>query len=394
MFRDPLFRRTEFASFVGVPPYFATGMRMKSGLKTTAFFPVLEPYMAEVKLHNTYLKPDQITDPLEEYWALREVAGLWDVTGEEVVEIKGPHAAQLVDELVSRNLDNLQDGRCVFALMCYDYGGIVEDAVLVRFNAERFWWVGGPGWAEQWIYSKAMDKNVTVRSLLDSVHVASVQGPKSREILQRITQADLGGLKYFGAIETTLAGVPVTLTRTGFTAELGYDLYVNVEHGEEMFRAVWQTGQNDGMKLCGSRAMNIRRTEASILNFGQDFDWTHNPYELGFDRMVDLRKGFFYGKQALQDCAAKGITRRIVGLHVQADEALQHGALIMHDAQQVGRVSSALMSPALGKSIAITMLPIELTKIGTQVLVQSNDMNYSAAVVPMPFFDPQRKLAK
>ena len=394
MYRDQLFRRTAFTSFVGVPPYFKTGMRMKSGLKTTAFYPVLEPYMTEVKLHNTYLKPDQISDPVEEYWALREVAGLWDVTGEEVIEISGPGAEELVDKLVPRNMSKVKDGWCVFAIMCYEYGGIVEDAILVRFNSERFWWVGGPGWAEQWIFSKSVGTKVKIVSLLDEIHVASIQGPKSRTILQQVTDFDLDGLAYFGMVQAMVCGVPVTITRTGFTAELGYDLYVSVEDGEKMFRGLWKTGKPSGMKLCGSRALNIRRTEASILNFGQDFDWSHNPYEIGLGRMVDLNKSFFYGQEALKKMADDPIERCIVGLEVSADYAVEHGASVRYEKQTVGRISSALMSPALSKSIAISMVPPAITKLGTSVEIESQGALLDAKIVPMPFFDPERRLSK
>ncbi len=116
---------------------------------------------------------------------------LWDVTGEEVIEVAGEDALEVMNALVPRDLTRLQDGQCLYSVMCYDYGGIVEDAVLVRFNAKRFWWVGGPGSSEQWIYANALGRKVTVTSYLNEKHVASLQGPKSRELLQTVVPADL-----------------------------------------------------------------------------------------------------------------------------------------------------------------------------------------------------------
>ena len=394
MFREPVTRRFEFASHVGIPPYLHTGMRMKGGLKRTAFAPFLERYVSEYKLHNTYLKPDQFTDPLEEYWALRESAGLWDVTGEEPVEICGPEAAALVDELVPRDLRRLADGRCVFAVMCYDYGGIVEDAVLIRFNAERFWWVGGPGPSEQWIYGHAVGREVEVRSHLDRIHVASLQGPESRRILQSACAADLGRLPWFGMVETEVCKVPVVVSRTGFSAELGYDIYVAVERGQALFEGLWEAGRETGMRLCGSRALNMRRMEAGILNVGQDFDWTCNPYEIGLGWMVELGKPFFRGREALARIAAAGPARRIAGFEVDHDAAVAHGSPLSCADERVGVVSSALLSPALGTSIGIGLLRADCAAPGTELVIEDSGRPRAARVVEMPFLDPEKRLPR
>ena len=394
MFREPVTERFEFASHVGIPPYLDTGMRMKGGLKRTAFAPVFASHVREYKLHNTFLKPDQFTDPLEEYWTMREAAGLWDVTGEEPVEILGPEAAVLVEELVPRNLGHLMDGHCAFAVMCYDYGGIVEDAILIRFNAEKFWWVGGPGTSEQWIYGHAIGREVEVRSHLDRIHVASLQGPRSREILQSVCPADLGGLPWFGMTETEVCGAPVVVSRTGFSGELGYDIYVVLEHGARMFERLWEAGRGSGMRLCGSRALNMRRTEAGILNVGQDFDWTCNPYEIGLGWMVDLGKPFFHGRRALARVAAEGPARRIAGFEIDHDAAVAHGSPVRCAGERVGVVSSALLSPALGTSIGMGLLRTDCAEPATELVIEDPGGPRAARVVVMPFLDPERRLVR
>lgn len=391
---DPAIKRTEFAAYTYAPPYSRSKMRMKGGLKRTAFFPIISQFASEYRLHNTYLKPEQITDPLEEYWAMRHVAGLWDVTGEEAVEVSGPDALEVMNELVPRDLNKLGDQQCLYCVMCYDYGGIIEDAVLMRFNAEKFWWVGGPAAAEQWIYSKALGKQVEVHSYLDEKHVASIQGPKSREILQRVCEADLGQVPFYGMVETRVCDIPVVISRSGFTAELGYDIYVDVPQAEALFQGLWDTGKPDGIQLCGSRALGIRRIEASILNVGQDFDWTTTPYEINIGWMVDLNKPSFCGKEALAILKQQGPNRKLIGLRLDLDRAALQGDTILTNNEPVGQITSATWSPSLDASIAMGMVNVVCSTPGTTLTVETADRLIPAEVVPMPFFDPERKLAK
>jgi aminomethyltransferase len=391
---DPTTRRSEFASYVGVPPYQRGPTRFRKGLKHTAFYPVIGRVAREFKLHNSYLKPDQITDPLDEYWTMRKIAGLWDVTGEEVIEIAGPDALNLMNELIPRDLTRAKDGQCLYTVMCYNYGGIVEDGVLVRFGPEKIWWVGGPGHSEQWIYEHSLGRNVRVTSYLDDKHVASLQGPKSREILQGVTDADLSQLPHYYSMEARVCGIPTVISRTGFTAELGYDIYVDVLQAEQMFASLWERARQKGGKLCGSRALGLRRIEAAIVNFGQDFDWQHTPFNVGLGWMVNASKGFFHGREALVAPGAREPTQCLAGLRLDGEEPALTGDPVLIEGRQVGQVTSAAISPSLEVSIAIGMLDRSATKVGQPVTVRLGDRQAPARVVPMPFFDPERKLSK
>ncbi len=394
MRQDPIVERTELASYTPVPPYRRTFIRMKSGLKRTAFFPVIGRAAQEFKLHNTFLKPDRVTDTLEEYWACRRVAGLWDVTGEEAIEVTGPEALAVMNELVPRDLMKLPDGRCLYSVMCYDYGGIVEDGVLIRFCPEKLWWVGGPGFSEQWIYAHALGRKVSVRSLLNEVHVASLQGPQSRAILQPVCAADLTAVPFYGMVETRVCGIPVVVSRTGYTAELGYDIYVAVGDGEALFGGLWEAGRPHGVKLCGSRALNLRRVEASILNFGQDFDWTNTPYQIGLGWMVNLNKPFFRGKEALARVASGPPRRQLIGLRLEGGDPAFGGEAVCHGTTRVGEITSAAVSPTLEASIGIAMADSAVAATGTRLAVDFDGTPVAATVVAMPFFDPQRTLSK
>jgi aminomethyltransferase len=392
--RDSVIARTENPCLTEMAPYRPTVTRHRKGLRHTVFYPVIGVAAQEFKLHNGFFKPDRITDPVEEYWAMRRAAGLWDVTGEEVIEVAGSDALALMDELVPRDLSRLPDGHCYYTVMCYDYGGIVEDAVLVRFAANRFWWIGGPGSSEQWIYAHALGRDVTVTSYLNEKHVASLQGPKSRDLLQRVTDADLSRVPFYGMVETTVCGVPVVITRTGFTAELGFDIFVDVPLGRQMFEDLWNDVRRDGVQLCGSRALNLRRIEAGIINFGQDFDWQHTPQQVGLGWMVSRRKGAFRGREPLVAPNAFSPATRLAGLRLDDEAAAAGGDRVMIEGRVAGMITSASVSPTLNSSIAIAMLDSHAAAPGQSLTVLFDDRPVSATVVPMPFFDAERKLSK
>jgi aminomethyltransferase len=278
--------------------------------------------------------------------------------------------------------------------MCYDYGGIVEDAVLIRFSPEKIWWVGGPGHSEQWIYANSLGRRVTVTSYLDDKHVASLQGPKSREILQRVTDADLSRVPFYHSVEAKVCGVPTVISRTGFTAELGYDIYVDVPQAEQMFADLWEESRPDGVKLCGSRALGLRRIEAAIINFGQDFDWQHTPFNVGLGWMVNANKGFFHGREVLTNPAAREPEQHLAGLRLEGQEAAFIGDPVLVEGRPVGQVTSASISPSLEASIAIAMLDRRAAAVGQRVTVRLGEKPVAGEVVPMPFFDPERKLSK
>jgi aminomethyltransferase len=392
---DPRFARTAFASFTGVPPYAKTPIRSRSGLKRTAFFPTIGALAIDYKLHNTYLKPDFITDPLEEYHAMRKVAGLWDVTGEEIIEVSGRDAEALLDDLMPRDVRKMKDGQAYYSVLCYDHGGIVEDGILVRFDRTLFWWIGGPGSSEEWLYTNAQGRAVTLTSYNDRIHVASLQGPQSRAILQEVCDQDLSRVPFYGMFKGKVCGVPVTVTRTGYTAELGFDIYVDVERGAGMFADLWNAARKKGTALCGSKALGIRRIEAAILNFGQDFDWQHTPVEIGLGWMISETKAPYRAQKALMAAKANPPQTRLAGLRITSDEIPLIGDEVLASGKRVGSVTSATGSPSLGYPIAIALIEGEAhARLGTRLAVDLGGRTTEAEVVAMPFFDPERKLSK
>lgn len=392
--RDERFIRTEFASITGQPPYVSTPIRSRGGLKRTAFFPIVGEIAASFKLHNTYLKPDYFTDPVEEYWAIRRTAGLLDVTGEEVIAIDGPDAEALLDSLMPRDVRKMKDGHCYYSVLLHDHGGIVEDGILVRFDRESFWWIGGPGSSEEWLYANGVSRNVTIESFNDRLHVASLQGPGSRDILQEVCDGYLGPVPFFGMLRARVCDVPVTITRTGYTAELGYDIYVDVAKGTVFFAGLWDAVRKAGGALCGSRTLGIRRVEAAILNFGQDFDWQHTPVEIGLSWMISETKAPYKAQKALQSAKTRAHKQKLAGLKLEGREVPLTGDGVVEGGIARGTITSATGSPALDCPLAICWLDTGIAEPGRRVTVDLGGRPAAATVVEMPFLDPERKLAR
>ena len=385
----------EFVSNFPMPPVKKTSMRHKAGIRRTCFYPVLGPYVSMLKLHNHYLKPKVYSGAEEEYWFIRRAAGLLDVTGEEVIEVTGPDALALMDKVISRDLSRLANGMSMYCIMCYETGGIVEDAILVRFSDNRLWWVGGTGYSEHWIYLNAQGLDVEIISHNDTLHIASLQGPLSRDILRPLCGFDVDSIPVFGVGDGTICGVPATLTRTGFTAELGYDIYVDVERGAEMFAGLFDAVRARGGGLAGTAALGMRRMDAAILDFSQDFDWQHTPFEIGLGWMVNFKKSVeFTGRVALERAARSEPRRKLIGLVLDNETPLQVGMTLQEDRRSVGEITSMSFSPTLERKIALGWIETALAEPGTGVEVVFDGGSALANVAKTPFFDADRRLMK
>lgn len=383
--------RAQFYCTVGQPPYRRTIMRARKGLNRTAFFSTIGAHATDFKVHNSYLKPDFFTDPVSEYWAMRTSVGLFDVTGEEIIEVRGPDALALLNLTMPRDVSRLPDMHSQYGVLCHpSTGGIVEDGILARFDAEHFWWIGGPGSSEETLYLHAQGRDVTVESFNDRIHVASIQGPLARQVLQRVTDSDVAGYPVFATFRATVCGAPVVVTRTGFTGELGYEIYVDVAVGGAVFAALWDEVRAAGGALCGSKALAIRRIEAGILNFTQDFDYQHTPVEIGLGWMVSAKKGSYPLGDLLLARKATPPAARIVGFRLHADEVPLIGDPVLDGDRPAGLVTSPVASPALGCPIAIGWFD------GTAptATIVCEDRRHTADVVRLPFLDPERGLMR
>ena len=385
----------EFVGNFPIPPVNKASMRHKSGIRRSCFFPVYAPYVQMLKLHNHYLKPNVFSGTEKEYWCIRNAAGLLDVTGEEVIAVEGPDALWLMNSLVPRDLEKLPDGKAMYCVMCYDHGGIVEDGILIRFDQNKFWWVGGPGYSEQWIYVHSLELDVSVQGHNDSLHVASLQGPRSREILNAVSDINIDSMPVFGLAEGIICGVSATLTRTGYTAELGYDIYVDVCTGEKLFAGLLREVRDRDGDLCGSASLNLRRMDAAILNFTEDFDWQHTPFDVGLTWMVDFDKPVdFTGRRALEQRANRPPEKKLVGLHLDETVPLDAGIDLVVDGRVVGEITSATRSPTLKRKLGLGWLETAYAAPGSTVQAAIGDGYADVIVVKRPFLDAKRELMR
>jgi aminomethyltransferase len=336
-------------------------------------------------------------DELErEYWKLLNDVTLWDVSVERNIEISGPDAYPFMSLLTPRDLSKCAVGYGKYVLLTDESGGIINDPVMLRLEENRFWLAAADSdiflWARGVAYGTGM--NVQVREL--DVAPMQIQGPKSRELVLELFGDRVQSLAYYQFFETKLGEIPVIVTRTGWTGELGYELYLlEPSHGNELWERVMEAGKRHGISPTGPS--DIRRIEAGILNYGIDMTLDTNPFEVGLDRLVDLDKSQpFIGKNALRRLKAAGLRRKLAGVEIEGAKLDLNMTKwpVRAAAETTGEVTSAVYSPRLKKNIGYAMLPVDHAALGTKLMVDTPDGERGATVVPMPFVDPAKTIAK
>jgi len=347
-------------------------------------------------VYNHMLLPICYDDPVNEYRKLLEDVTLWDVSVERNVEISGPDGARFMELLTPRDLSKCKVGEGRYVLLVDGAGGIVNDPVLLRLAESRFWLACADSDVLLWAKGVALSNGLQVDVRELDVAPLQLQGPKSRQVAQALFGENVSGLGYYAFFETRLDGIPLIVTRTGWTGELGYELYLlDPAQGEKLWNRVMEAGKPFGIAATGPS--DIRRIEAGILNFGIDMTIENNPYEIGMERLVDAAKPHdFIGKEALKKIREKGPSRRLVGLEIGGaplDLNLTRWPVGIQG-RALGHVTSAVHSPRLQKNIGYAYVPVEHAAERTRVEVRTSSGPREATVVKMPFFDPARVAAR
>ena len=360
--------------------------------------------VAMYSVYNHMYHPRHYGDPVAEYWQLLEGVTLWDVGVERQVEITGPDAFALTNMLVARDLAKCEVGQCKYVFVTAPDGGIINDPVLLRLGEHHFWLSLADSdvllWALGVAYGAGLD--VTVREA--DVGPVQIQGPKSKDVMVDLFGDTVLEVPYYFLRRYELDGMPVLVSRTGYTAELGYEIYVfeASRYGERLWEAVLEAGRPHGLSVIGPS--HIRRIEGAILAYGADMWLDTNPYEvgMGYDWMVDLeQKDEFIGKQALARIKQEGPRRKLAGIEIAGASlgAYNDGSMIdvfpvQRRGERVGQVTSACHSPRLAKNIGYAMVPVELAHLGTELDVEIAGDRRDAIVVEMPFLDPNKEIPK
>ena len=337
-------------------------------------------------------------DDLEaEYWHLINHVTLWDVAVERQVEITGPDAFTFTNMLTPRDLSKCAVGQGKYVLITGDDGGVINDPVLLRLGENHFWLALADSDVLLWARGVALKAGLNVEIGEPDVSPLQIQGPKAKPVVEALFGKKVLDLSYYWFLETTLDGIPVIVTRTGWSGEVGYEVYLrDGSRGDELWERIMEAGKPHDIRPTGPS--DIRRIEAGILNWGADILLENNPYELGLDRLVSEKKTVDYiGKDALRRIKAAGVKRRLVGIEID-------GAPIPFNATKwpvsveggvIGRVTSAIWSPRLKKNIGYAMLPVAKAGLGTQLAVEIPDVGKRAVtVVEMPFVDPAKAIPK
>ena len=347
-------------------------------------------------VYNHMYIPRDFGSPEQNFWNLIEKSILCDVAVERQVEITGPDAYKFIQLLTPRDLSKLSIGQCKYVLIVNNDGGILNDPVLLRLAENHFWLSLADSDVLLWAQGVAVNSGLDVKITEPDVSPLQLQGPTSQEIMVKLFGEDMRDLKYYWLREYNLDGIPLVVSRTGWSSELGYEIYLrDGSKGNELYEKIMAAGKEHGIQP--GHTSSIRRIEGGMLSYHADADIHTNPYELGFDRLVNLETDIdFIGKEALKKIKQNGIKRKQVGLIIDCDPLSGPNTTfwpIEKDGKTIGKVTSAVYSPRLKKNIALAMIEINYSELGNQLDVQTHEGKYSATIVEKPFYDPKKKIA-
>jgi len=347
-------------------------------------------------VYNHMYIPRDFGDPVQNYWNLVNDAILCDVAVERQVEITGPDAATFVQLLSPRNLSRMRVGQCKYLLLTNAEGGILNDPILLRLGENHFWFSLADSDVLFWAQGIAVNAGLDVTIREPDVSPLQLQGPKSGQVMQALFGDGISDLRYFCLRELEIEGIPLVVSRTGWSSELGYELYLrDGTRGNELWERIMATGTS--YNLAPGHTSSIRRIEGAMLSYHADMDIDTNPYELGLEGLVDLDMDeYFIGKEALRRIRAGGVSRKQVGLQIEGNPLPGPNTSfwpLRKDGETIGKVTSAVHSPRLTNNIALAMAAVEHTALGTELEVQTPTETLAAKIVEKPFFDPKKTIA-
>lgn len=359
-------------------------------------------------------------DHTHEYLAIRTSCGVFDTSPLYKYQIHGPDALKLMNRVVTQDVSRYGVGESMYTPWCDDNGKIIDDGIVARIDEQLFRMTAAEP-TLHWLEDNAVNLNVTIEDITEAYAIMAIQGPYTRDVLMRLTKKDMASLKYFSLMENEVAGIPITLSRTGYTGDLGYELWVEPDKAVALWDAVFEVGEDYRIRPFGDYALDMARIEAGMLLADVDFNsskkvmYEHEkttPLELGLGWTVKLKKNYFVGQKALIEDKKKGLEWRTIGLEIdlKSIEAIYakfgmplylpyqswtDAVPVYSSGRQIGKATSGTWSPMLKKYIAIARIKPKYASIGNQVemeiTVNAERHNARAKVVKTPFFNPARK---
>lgn len=337
-------------------------------------------------------------NPIEEYWDLLERVVLWAVGVQRIVEISRSDAMAFPDMLTPRDLGECAEGQAKYAPLTAEDGGIVNDPVLLRLDEDQFWLGLADSDAGLWARGLGHDSSFDVEIHYPDVYPVQVQGPKSKDVIQELFGRGIRDLRYYRCAETYLDDIPVVVSRTGWSGEVGYEIYLrDGSRGDETWERIMDAGELYGIRACPPS--EVRRIEAGIFSYVEDMTIDDTPLEMsGMERLVELdQDGDFVGRTALERLAEEGVDRKLVGVKIEENIGVglaEHWAAY-HAREQVGQVTAATWSPRLERSIGYVWVPIDLADPGTDLRLETAaGGTHAGTTATLPFVNPDKTTPK
>ena len=356
-------------------------------MKQTPFHSIHRKLGAKMVPFGGFEMPVQYSSIIEEHNAVRTAVGVFDVSHMGEFVVKGKNAEAFLQRVTVNDVAKLTPGEAQYSAMCYNDAGIVDDLLVYKLAEDRFMVVvnaSNIGKDFEWM-SRHLTPGVEFRNDSDATALLAVQGPKSQSVLQKLTAVDLNSVSYYRFKDVTLAGVAMMLSRTGYTGELGFEIYFSPEHAERVWNALFDTGKEFGIAPVGLGARDTLRLEMGYCLYGNDIDQTTNTLEAGLGWITKLKKGDFIGKTVLEKVKAEGLKRKLVGVEIEEKAIPRHGYAIHADGKPIGSVTSGTFSPSLEKGIAMGYVEASYSSPGSPVGIDVRGKAVPGKVTALPF---------
>lgn len=358
-------------------------------VKKTALFGAHEKAGGKVIDFAGWALPVQYEGIIPEHEAVRNAAGLFDVSHMGEVDVKGPQAFDFVQNLVTNDVSVMQDNQVLYALMCYPDGGVVDDLLVYKFDNNHFYLVINASNVDkdyQWMVDNKGSYNVELANISSQVSEVALQGPKAQEILQRLTDTNLDDIKFFFCKrDVKVAGVSCLISRTGYTGEDGFEIYASNNEIETVWNKIMEAGKDLGLKACGLGCRDTLRFEATLPLYGNEISKDITPLEAGLGIFVKLNKENFIGKDALVKQKEAGLKRKTVGFEMIDKAIPRHGYEVSAEGKVIGVVTTGYMSPTLKKNIGLALIDAAYTELGTKLDIIVRNKPMKAEVISKKF---------
>ena len=357
-------------------------------MKRTAFYEIHKSLGAKIVEFAGFEMPVQYSGITEEHMSVRNSVGVFDVSHMGEFQVRGKDALPFLQRVTVNDVAKLTEGRVQYSAMCYDNGGIVDDLLVYNAGDHYMLVVNASNITKDFAWLQSQVKgDVKMTDASDDFSLLAIQGPKSSDTLQKLTSVALANLEYYHFTRGTVAGVPMIISRTGYTGELGFEIYFesSPSTGKKIWDAVFEAGKSYNIAPIGLGARDTLRLEMGFCLYGNDIDQTTHPIEAGLGWITKLDKGEFNGKGPMLKAKQEGLKRRLVGLSLPEKNIARHGYPVTMNGSTIGQITSGTFSPSLQKSIAMGYVSAQYAEPGGGISVAIRDKNVAGTVVKIPF---------